>query len=230
MDSGETVQQDELRRTLEALSSPTRLWLLARLATPGFVTGLANELGVSRQATQKHLDALTGAGLVQGRLAWRGTVRAVEYVASPAGIFAFRETLHGLTGEANTLAFPLTPTRPSSPSGFDAHGVGPGLLLVHGDVPGRWYPLEGRSEWIVGRAAQQHVCLAYDPFASAQHALLRRGPEGWRIADLRSRNGTRVNLRPLPPGGVHPLRQGDLITVGRSHLIFREGSSSPPPS
>lgn len=219
----EDAETSDLLRTLESLSSPTRIKLLSMLSAPRFVTDLADALQISRQATQKHLAALEEVGLVEARQGWRGAARAVEYVASPAGLFTFRETLHALTRPTTRRAFPLTPTRPS-PADAPAAPAGAGLLLVHGDEPGRWFPLEGRSEWIIGRAEADDVCLAYDAFASARHAHLQREGSQWRVRDLRSRNGTRVNLRPLPSGGAMAIRRGDLLTVGRSHLLLQEES------
>jgi len=217
----ESLESHALLRTLESLSSPTRLRLLSMLATPRFVTDLADALAISRQATQKHLAELEEVGLVEARQGWRGASRAVEYVASPSGLFTFRETLHALTRPTQRRAFPLSPTR-ASVTDEPAARAGAGLLLVHGDEPGRWFPLEGRADWIIGRAEEDDVCLAYDAFASARHALLAREGAAWRVRDLRSRNGTRVNLRPLACGGDALVRPGDLLTVGRSHLLLRE--------
>lgn len=90
-------------------------------------------------------------------------------------------------------------------------------------MPGRWFPLPGRSH-IVGRDPREGVALAYDPFAGARHVhLFREGP-GRRITDLHSRNGTFVDFDRLAPGETRDLRSGDVLTIGRSRLVFREGA------
>ena len=65
-----------------ALSDGTRRNLLARLGELGeaSATDLARELPVSRQAVQKHLGTLSGAGLV----AARRSGREVLYRSTPA--------------------------------------------------------------------------------------------------------------------------------------------------
>jgi DNA-binding transcriptional ArsR family regulator len=52
-----------------AVADPTRRTLLERLRAggPQSVTGLANDLPISRQAVTKHLDALRAAGLIRVR-------------------------------------------------------------------------------------------------------------------------------------------------------------------
>ena len=59
-----------------ALADPTRRHLVERLASGGgaSATALAAELPISRQAVAKHLAALGGAGLVEGRRAGRETL------------------------------------------------------------------------------------------------------------------------------------------------------------
>lgn len=51
-----------------ALGDETRLRLVLRLATagPGSIAHLSEKAAVSRQAIKKHLDVLSGAGLVRG--------------------------------------------------------------------------------------------------------------------------------------------------------------------
>lgn len=52
-----------------ALGDPTRLTLVTRLASagPGSIAALSADFDVSRQAITKHLDVLSGAGLVRSR-------------------------------------------------------------------------------------------------------------------------------------------------------------------
>lgn len=219
----EAPQQD-LARALEALASPLRLALLHRLARPAFIRDLARELGVTRQAVTRHLEELERVGLVVGRPSRRGALPATEYRADPAGLFAFKESVLALALPADALPADGSATRLGSPPAGRPGRGGPGLLLVHGDAPGRWYPLSRGSSWILGRDPRNDVCLSYDPFASARHALLGRDGATWSITDLHATNGTFLDFVPLAPGETRPLRSGSVVTIGRSRLLFQEGA------
>ncbi len=216
------ADHDYLVRAFEALSSPTRVAFLQRLAEPGFVPDLAQEFGLTRQAVRKHLVALESVGLVHSRPARRGVLPATEYVASPSGLFGFKEGIQALALPRDPSVLPLLATRQAD-GALPARTPGIGFLLVHGDVPGRWFPLTGASSWVIGRDSKDDVSLPYDPFASARHALVRLEGNHWFITDLHSTNGTRLNLRPILAGEAHPVVPGDLVTVGRSHLLLRDG-------
>lgn len=46
---------------------------------------------------------------------------------------------------------------------------------------------------------------------------------GYRIhAIVANRNGTLVNFAPVPAGGSAPLANGDVVSIGRTHLVFRD--------
>lgn len=221
MESEASPDASQLVRVLEALASPTRLALLHRLASPAFVPDLARELALTRQTLQKHLDALVEVGLVHAQPARRGALPATQYVTSPAGLFGFKESVKAIAVPDARL-LPALPTRLADSPSPQRERDGPGLLLVHGDAPGRWYPLRGGPTWVVGRDARDDVPLSYDPFASVRHAMVRRDGATWRVTDLRSTNGTSVNFAPLAPGESATLRAGDVLTVGRSHLVLRD--------
>src|SRR5438067_758558 len=96
-DDAPTLDRDPLARRLGVLASPIRLALLHRLAAPAFVSDLAPELGLTRQALARHLDDLVEVGLVEPqRDARRGFMPATRYAASPAGLFALKEELRML--------------------------------------------------------------------------------------------------------------------------------------
>jgi pSer/pThr/pTyr-binding forkhead associated (FHA) protein len=44
------------------------------------------------------------------------------------------------------------------------------------------------------------------------------------VTDLHSRNGTLLNFERLAPGETRDLRTGDVLTIGRSRLVFRDGA------
>lgn len=213
----------DLAKSLEALANPLRLSILHRLARPAFMPDLAQELGMTRQAIKKHLDALEDVGLIVASPSRRGALRAMEYAANPAGLFAFKMGVQELAVDTDPATLPPASTMPATSTGHAPGANGFGLLLVHGDQPGRWFPLNPRMGSVVGRDAKVEIPLVYDAFASARHALLRHAPGGWTLTDLHSTNGTRVNFRPIAPGETLTLRQGDLLTVGKSHLLLRDG-------
>src|SRR5438093_1382149 len=124
---------------MEVLASDVRLRLLHRLSIPAFVPDLAAEFKLTRQAIQKHLDALESAGLIVGASSRRGALRAREYRAHQAGLFAFKESVLGIAVVADPGVLPPMPTLPAPTGENGRASVGVGLLLVHGDQPGRWF-------------------------------------------------------------------------------------------
>ena len=69
----------------------------------------------------------------------------------------------------------------------------------------------------VGRSDDAQLRLS-DPHASRLHALIDVEEGTAFVEDLGSRNGTRVNARPI--SGRTALVQGDDIRVGRARIVF----------
>jgi len=90
------------------------------------------------------------------------------------------------------------------------------LVVATDDSPGTVIPLT-ESEYNIGRQRDNQIQLA-DLGVSGRHARVYRGPEGYIIEDLKSRNGTWLN-------GVrvfHALLQsGDQIRVGATDLRYQ---------
>jgi hypothetical protein len=76
----------------------------------------------------------------------------------------------------------------------------------------------GEEDATIGRLPDCAVALS-DPQVSRHHAQLRRSPEGYRVVDLGSTNGTTVNGAPVAD---HLLRDGDTIGVGNTQIRFEE--------
>jgi pSer/pThr/pTyr-binding forkhead associated (FHA) protein len=98
-------------------------------------------------------------------------------------------------------------------------------VLVYVDPVGcdRSFPLANRGVVTLGRRPEADVCLPWDPGISRLHAELIHRAGEWMIADDGlSQNGTFVNG--LPVEGRRRLRDGDLITIGRTSLTFCEPS------
>lgn len=87
----------------------------------------------------------------------------------------------------------------------------------------RTWPL-GDAPMLVGRSSKNGVHIP-DATVSKDHAEIARHGESWQIKDLGSRNGTRVNgveaAKPLP------IREGDLVEVGKVMLRVTTESGSP---
>jgi hypothetical protein len=86
-------------------------------------------------------------------------------------------------------------------------------------VPGIAHDVVLRGDrMIMGRLKSCDICLG-DANASRKHAVLEREGTGWALVDLGSTNGTLVNGE---RASRVRLRDGDLITIGISELIYHE--------
>ena len=69
----------------------------------------------------------------------------------------------------------------------------------------------------LGREEDNHIVLP-DAWVSARHARIDCQDGEWRVTDLDSRNGTRLN--DLPIARPTSLQDGDIIGIGRVELRF----------
>ena len=74
----------------------------------------------------------------------------------------------------------------------------------------------GGQRALIGRSRECDVVLS-DPNVSRRHAELRREGDGWKVVDLGSTNGVKLNRRRVSEAGLRP---GDTITVGVTDLTF----------
>jgi pSer/pThr/pTyr-binding forkhead associated (FHA) protein len=83
-------------------------------------------------------------------------------------------------------------------------------------------PLDGKTwafdrEITIGRDDRvATACITIDRYVSRKHARLWESEEGLRIEDLASRNGTRLNGKPV--NGDTVLELGVPFTIGRTLL------------
>jgi FHA domain-containing protein len=100
----------------------------------------------------------------------------------------------------------------------------PFLLLRDGDGAQRILDLGDAAERLtVGRSAASDVAVPWDGEVSRVHASLERLGDEWTLVDDgSSRNGSFVDGRRLQ--GRRRLRDGDVIVVGRTTLVFRSPS------
>jgi class 3 adenylate cyclase len=97
-----------------------------------------------------------------------------------------------------------------------------GYLVVNPDTPDAYFvELEDGKILEIGRkpstSGQRKLVLPI-PEVSGVHAELRDN-DGWKIRDLGSTNGTRLNGEWLSPGQDHRLKNGDLITIASIDLL-----------
>ena len=95
--------------------------------------------------------------------------------------------------------------------------------------PGPTFVLDPTIDNVLGRSTDALVALP-DRLASRMHAALRidQGTGGWSLHDLASRNGTWLDGARITSA---PVRDGAVIRVGTSELVFRHGeaaATSPP--
>jgi pSer/pThr/pTyr-binding forkhead associated (FHA) protein len=72
---------------------------------------------------------------------------------------------------------------------------------------------------MIGRASLNHIVID-DPAVSAQHAIIARSADSFRLQDLHSTNGTQVNGLPITEV---ELKDGDKIRFGSVVAVFAGG-------
>lgn len=85
------------------------------------------------------------------------------------------------------------------------------------------------TEVVIGRSPGCHITIE-DPLVSREHVRIRVLEAGGAVlVDLGSRNGVRVNGRPVERRGEYPLKDGDRIRLGAQELVFTivEGREQP---
>jgi FHA domain/Domain of unknown function (DUF4388) len=89
------------------------------------------------------------------------------------------------------------------------------LVITNGDSNGTVIPLAD-PEYLVGRQRDNSIQLT-DLGISGFHARIYRGPDGYAIEDLKSRNGTWLNATRV----FHAvLQNGDRLRLGQTELRF----------
>jgi ABC transport system ATP-binding/permease protein len=108
-----------------------------------------------------------------------------------------------------------TSTRPSVGRGGDGSNVATSLVRIL-----RGLPASPASAITVGRAADNDIVIP-DVLASRHHATLLPTPEGVKIVDARSINGTFVNGTRVDNA---LLSENDVVTIGNVDLLLQAGT------
>jgi hypothetical protein len=124
-----------------------------------------------------------------------------------------------------TLDAPISSTGPLAPvSGVNIVGVAPGtamLIVRRGPSEGTTFLLDA-DVTTVGRGDFADVVLD-DVTVSRNHAEIRRLPEGWRLRDVGSLNGTYVNRERIDEV---LLAGGDEVQIGKYRFVFLVGAGA----
>jgi pSer/pThr/pTyr-binding forkhead associated (FHA) protein len=102
-------------------------------------------------------------------------------------------------------------TQEARDAGFEAWSAT--LVVLEGAVPGAEHALR-EPRTVLGRGPAAGVTLADDE-VSQQHAAVEFTGEGFRVVDLGSTNGTRLNGEPVQSA---ELDHGDRLQLGR-HVV-----------
>ncbi|HYM59850.1 MAG TPA: FHA domain-containing protein, partial [Thermoanaerobaculia bacterium] len=100
------------------------------------------------------------------------------------------------------------------------------IAFASGDLKGMVVPLI-ESEYLVGRRQENQIQIP-DLGVSGFHARIYRGPDGFAVEDLKSRNGTWLNGTRIFHG---TLKNGDRLRIGATELVYTvlyEGDSREP--
>ncbi len=231
-----TLDYERLSELLTALGYPLRLELLDVLRFPRTLgeirvsphrvePGGNPDRPASKPTVLGHLDKLIEAGLVEVDSVEQAGKTVRSYAVNPQRLYALVEDVRRLSvmHAGYGVGVDATGTLDSSVAGREE--TGPRLLLVHGVYEGKTYKLDATtardSAWDIGRAEGLAVSLSYDPFVSLAHARIARTGDAFALTDHPdAKNGSTVNWRPLARGGSRTLKNGDVIGVGRSRLVF----------
>ncbi|MFO0878441.1 MAG: sigma 54-interacting transcriptional regulator [Gemmataceae bacterium] len=93
------------------------------------------------------------------------------------------------------------------------------LVVRREDGFGDVFPLDPGQSYTLGRAATNSIVLK-DDLCSREHAELSHAGKNWRVRDLGSLNGTRVNEERIE--GDRELAASDEVHLGRTTLVFVE--------
>ncbi|CAG7630000.1 DUF6382 domain-containing protein [Paenibacillus allorhizosphaerae] len=80
-----------------------------------------------------------------------------------------------------------------------------------------------KNSFVIGRAGEGADWVQEEVGVSRLHAEIVKEEAGYGIKDLGSRNGTTLNGEILVPYRVHPLKEGDIVKIVTTELIFKMG-------
>jgi ABC-type multidrug transport system ATPase subunit len=152
---------------------------------------------------------------------WRARDLSTNGVFSPAGrVAGFDIVAPCAVRLGHPTGGPLVTLRPGNGGAppptrvRDGPRPEPAAPSADARVPATTHRVGSRTR--IGRAPDNEVVLG-DLLVSRYHAEVRGGPDGLRVVDLGSSNGTFHNGHPI---GEAVLRPGDRLSVGHHQLVF----------
>ncbi len=85
----------------------------------------------------------------------------------------------------------------------------PNITILNGDETGKTYAWTAERIRIGRNSANDFVIP--NASVSGEHCLIERCEGGWRVKDLGSTNGTRLNQQPITMANIH---RGDVVAFG----------------
>ncbi len=138
-------------------------------------------------------------------------------------VFGEYKSTHAIYRSQSDPLQPITDPREKGGGGAQAGGASFSLSINIIDRD-QIMPLVGRNEYTIGRVAEGQPILpdidlsnfdAYAQGVSRLHASIRVAGTQVNLVDLGSSNGTRLNGEKIVPNNEYPLKNGDLISLGK---------------
>lgn len=223
----------DLVDSLDAIAYPNRFKLLTELKEPRAIGDIEltatvdhgnPDRVITREGVRHHMKKLRDAGFVKARTARGRGQTEHEYVVEHTRLYELSEALRDLPLKQRGGRWDACETLTWDPP---VRGC-PSLTVVHGSRIGESFPLRGglREEgrgWIIGRSEDVDISLDWDARVDEQAAEIHRDDEGFEVIDLRAaKRRVVVNGEPLDRGEHASLEPGDVISVGRSVLVFQD--------
>ncbi|QJD87408.1 DUF6382 domain-containing protein [Cohnella herbarum] len=82
-------------------------------------------------------------------------------------------------------------------------------------------PLQGNS-FVIGRSAEAAQHIDESIGISRAHVEFLKVSDQWKVKDLGSRNGSRLNDKPMAPYELYSLQVGDCLTIANSQYRFQQ--------
>jgi pSer/pThr/pTyr-binding forkhead associated (FHA) protein len=132
----------------------------------------------------------------------------------PTGTIRTTSHLKRVEGQDTGEATPAPPPTTVSESLVSLNIVSSGDIL----------PISGQDEVTVGRVSEGQPVIpdidltpykAYESGVSRMHASIRLVNDQVMVTDLGSANGTRINGRKITANVPHPIKHGDILTLGK---------------
>lgn len=226
-DAIHVARAESLANALKSLASPLRLAILWSLRFPKRVgdirlpaaaewSGFQAERTLARSTIIHHVELLESMGFVE-RIDGEGRL-----VVHQQRMFAFLEELGALARLKPVVDLDVDETHALDAREPPSLPLGPRLLLVAGPKEGHALDLSGAGPWLVGRGAEAHLRIDYDPHVSRGHVELSRRAGGFAARVVRgAKNPAQLNYRPLRENEEKPMKAGDVLTVGSSRLVLQ---------